>query len=72
MFLCDQIPLTHGAIGWSVFCDSALRIGESQSNCPFLTNNGHEAVKGPSVRYFSGIERYWDFLILTLVCCFFC
>ena len=43
-----------------------LRIGESPSICPFLKNNGPEAPKGPRVHYFSGMDRYEDFLLLKI------
>ena len=41
-----------------------LCIGESPSICPFLKNNGDETPKGPSLHYFSGMDRYEDFLQL--------
>ena len=41
-------------------------IGESPSICPFLKNNGPEALKGPRVHYFSGMDRYEDFLRLKI------
>ena len=43
-----------------------LCIGESPSICPFLKNNGPEAPKGPRVHYFSGMDRYEDFLRLKI------
>ena len=43
-----------------------LRIGESPSICPFLKNNGPEAPKGPRAHYFSGMDRYEDFLLLKI------
>ena len=44
----------------------AFSIGESPSICPFLKNNGPEAPKGPRVHYFSGMDRYEDFLRLKI------
>ena len=44
----------------------ALSIGESPSICPFLKNNGPEAPQGPRVHYFSGMDRYEDFLRLKI------
>ena len=43
-----------------------LSIGESPSICPFLKNNGPEGPQGPRVHYFSGMDRYEDFLLLKI------
>ena len=43
-----------------------VRIRESPSICSFPKNNGDEAPKGPCLHYFSGVDRYEDFLLLKI------
>ena len=43
-----------------------LFTGERPSICPFLKNNGDEALKGPSPILFSGMDKYKDFLLFKI------
>ena len=62
-----RINVKKAAAECSVGCDvrwcCLLTIGESLSICPFLKNSGHE---GAECHYFSGMDRYDDFLLLKI------